>query len=340
MGWCVCVCVCAVVNVQGVSGPAGVGVADGGGRLPLGSSPACPALSETLQLLQPVAQPWRCGWVYTWDGYKLKTITTLLLLFLVAAVLRPWRQIVSPYAKLAEQTPLVPAVFADPLYWQMELFPGRGKTLVCDGSAFWRPARAATVTAGERMSLTPTPVLTQINLWPCTCPRPPPSPAPRTDRRGNGPPSRHGVAAGFIGSAGASVGGAERPVGGAHGGVLYGACVFFRDCEGHRPRFVCGLSGDNHRSPLRLSAREDKGTEGPAFGGDLLLDEDEAFKCSVTISRDFIHVTGMLELNCSDLAIALGFLQYGCLQLLQQFIIEERWPMYVAQSRFFFFFSC
>lgn len=27
-------------------------------------------------------------------------------------------------------------VYADPLYWQMELFPGRGKTLVCDGSAF------------------------------------------------------------------------------------------------------------------------------------------------------------------------------------------------------------
>lgn len=28
------------------------------------------------------------------------------------------------------------AVYADPRYWQMELFPGRGQNIICDGSAF------------------------------------------------------------------------------------------------------------------------------------------------------------------------------------------------------------
>lgn len=27
-------------------------------------------------------------------------------------------------------------VYADPRYWQMELFPGRGQNIICDGSAF------------------------------------------------------------------------------------------------------------------------------------------------------------------------------------------------------------
>lgn len=31
---------------------------------------------------------------------------------------------------------LNPVVYADPRYWQMELFPGRGQNIVCDGSAF------------------------------------------------------------------------------------------------------------------------------------------------------------------------------------------------------------
>lgn len=38
--------------------------------------------------------------------------------------------------------PLTRAVYADPRYWKMELFPGRGQNIICDGSAFWPPAGA------------------------------------------------------------------------------------------------------------------------------------------------------------------------------------------------------
>lgn len=32
--------------------------------------------------------------------------------------------------------PLTSIVYADPRYWQMELFPGRGQNIICDGSAY------------------------------------------------------------------------------------------------------------------------------------------------------------------------------------------------------------
>lgn len=72
-------------------------------------------------VVRNTAAPSTCGWhLETWVTH----LHTCFYTFHLTLQLSWWL------------LPLTRAVYADPRYWQMELFPGRGQNIICDGSAF------------------------------------------------------------------------------------------------------------------------------------------------------------------------------------------------------------